>query len=108
MGTEGGLQPIGVLAGVVFAMLTCATYSARLSRFWSPDWVRVSCMLCGSRPTPPGDMSAGDAAPQREKIARPGTFDAQYGRRPARSGDEYRAWGVNSFAQLPAFGGEAR
>ena len=104
VGPEGGLQPPGVVAGMVFAMLTRAPFSARVAWFQYLDWVRVSRMLRGLRPAPPEDESASEAAPGLD----PGAFDQQYSHLPAQLSDKSRTWGVNSFAHMPATGGEAR
>ena len=89
---------------MIFAMRTRASYSARLVWFQSLDRCRVSRMLRGLRPTPPGGERPRDAAPGFEKIARPGAFDLQYSHLLAHPGDTSREWGVDSFAQLPAPG----
>ena len=82
--------------------LTRASYSTRSLWFQSLAWFRVSRTLCGLRPTPPEDKSAGGL----EKIARPAAFDVQYGHLLVQPGDTSRLLGVKSFQQFPAFGGE--
>ena len=42
VGEDGQLQPLGVVSGMVFAMVTRASYSARLTWFQSLDWSKVS------------------------------------------------------------------
>ena len=108
VGTWGGLPPLGVVAGMVFAMLTRASYSARLSWFQPLGWQRVSRMLCHLRPTPPENKSPGDTVPGFEKVIDPVAIGAQYGMMPVQPDDKSRFWGANSFAQLPAFGGKVR
>ena len=54
VGPDGRLQPLGVVAGMVFAMLTWASHSARLTWFESLEWLPGSPMLCGLRPILPG------------------------------------------------------
>ena len=107
-GPERGPHPLGVAAGMVFAMLTRASFSARVTWFQSLVWARASRMLRGLRPTPPEDVAAGDAVPGFEKIPRPGAFDSHFDHRLVRPGDKFRVWGVNSFVQSPAFGGTVR
>ena len=108
VGPEGSLQPLGVAAGTVFAMLTRTPYSALFSWFQFLDWRSVSRMPCGLRPIPPADKSLGGAAPGFEEVADSKAFGAQYGHFPVLPDDKSRVCGVNSFAQLPAFVGRAR
>ena len=98
VGQFGGSQPHGVAPGMVFFILTRSLFSARLSWFEFLDLQRVFRRLCGLRLTSPGF----------EKVASPDAFDAQCGHLPAQPGDKSRVLGVNSFAQSPAFGGNAR
>ena len=107
-GPEGSLRPLGVVAGVVFAMLPRPSYSARLSWFRSLDWRRVSRMLFGLRLTPPGAESPSETAPGFKKVVGPAAFDAQYALLPPQPGNKSRVWGVDSFAQLPEPGGKVR
>ena len=44
VGPAGRLEPIGITAGMVFATGSYASFGARLRRFQSLDWWRVSCM----------------------------------------------------------------
>ena len=96
VGVSGGLQPLGVISGMVFAMVARASYSARTTWFEFLDWLRVSRMLCGLVPTHPADKSAGDAVSGFEKVVLPAAFDDQSGRCPP------------SLATSPAFGGSTR
>ena len=92
VGQDGSLQPLGLVAGMVFAMPARASSPARLAWFQSLDWQRVSQKLCGLRLTPPAAKSAGETAPGFEKVAAPEAFDAQYGHLPAQQGDKSRVW----------------
>ena len=73
-GPEGGMQPLGVVAGMAFAIPTRASFSACVTWFQSSDWARVSRMLCGLRPTPPEDRYASGTVPGFGNISRPGAF----------------------------------
>ena len=53
-GQSGRLAPIGVLAGMVFAMATRASCGARLKWPQALDWWKVSCMLRGLTPSTQG------------------------------------------------------
>ena len=108
MGGRGGLQPLGVISGMVFAMVTHASHSARLTWFQALDWLRVSRMPCGLDPAPPSDKSAGEAAPGFEQVVNPAACGDQYCNVPVQPGDRSRVCGVNFFVRLPAFGGEVR
>ena len=46
VGEDGQLYPYGVIAGMVFAMVTRASYGSRLGWFQPLDWSKVSCVLC--------------------------------------------------------------
>ena len=65
-------------------------------------------MLCGSRPIPPAETSPGETVPGFEKVVDPEALDVQYGHFPVQPDDKSHVWGVNSPAQLPAFGGKVR
>ena len=104
----GSSQPLGVVAGMVFAMLTRASYPARPSWFQAFEWQRVSRTLCGLRP-----ISRRISPPARPRsVSRKwrahGAFVAQFGHLPAQPGDKSRVWGLNSIAQRPAFRGKVR
>ena len=90
VGPEGGLQPLGVVAGIVIAMPARASFSARLTWRQSLDWVCMSRMPRSLRPTPPEDKSAGGAVAGFERITHPGAFDMQYGHRPVQPDDKSR------------------
>ena len=92
-GVRGGLQPLGVIAGMAFARVTRASASARLSWFQSLDWLRASRMLCGLVPMPPTVKSAGDTVAGFEKVVTLEAFGEQYGKAPVRPGDKSRVWG---------------
>ena len=109
VGEEGQRHPYGVIAGMVYAMVTRASYGSRLERFQSLDWSRVSCMLRGLLPSVQKDKK-GPMGSRRgfQKIVRPEAFEEQYARLPVQPDDKSREWGVNSFAALPMFGGAFR
>ena len=106
VGARGGLQPLGVVAGLGFAGVIRASYSARFSWLQCLDWLRVSRMLCGLAPILPAYKSAGETVAGLENAVSPKEFDGQYGKAPVQPDDMSRLWGVNSAARLPAFGGE--
>ena len=94
---------------VVFAMVTRASFGARLKWFQSSDWWQVSCMLRGLVPNAQGGKkSPMDSRRGFEKIAERETSGRFCGLLPARPGDKSRVWGVNSFAALPMLGGTSR
>ena len=72
---RSGPQLLGVIAGGVFAVVTRASYSARLSWFQCLDWSRLSRMLCGRVPMPPVGKSAGGTVAGFEKVVNPEAFD---------------------------------
>ena len=99
VGESGQLEPRGVVAGMVFAMLTRASFGARLKGFRSLDCWEVSCMLSGFAPKAQGDKkSPTDTRRVFEKIAWRETFELPRGVLPAQPGDESRVWGAHSFA----------
>ena len=51
VGPSGRLEPLGVLAGMVFALVARASYGARLQWFQALDWWKVSRMLRGLTPS---------------------------------------------------------
>ena len=71
-------------------------------------WVRASRILRGLRRTLPKSLSPGGSVPGSERIARPSALRSQYGHLAVQPVSKSRVWGVNSFAQLPAFGGKVR
>ena len=79
-----GLQPLGVIAGMVNAMVTRASFSARLSWFQSLDWLRVSRMLRGPAPMAPADKSAGEPVAGLEKAVNPESFVEPSGEMPVQ------------------------
>ena len=54
----GHLVPYGVIGGMVFAMVTRASYYSRLRWFQSLDWNKLSSMLRGLLPQPGVDKKA--------------------------------------------------
>ena len=51
VGPSGRLEPLGVVAGMAFAMVTRASYGARSKWFQSLDWWEVSCFLRALTPS---------------------------------------------------------
>ena len=67
---RGGLQPLGVIDG----MVRRRSRSARLSLFQPLDWLRVSRLLCGLGPMPPADKFVGETAAESENVVNPEAF----------------------------------
>ena len=61
VGQSGTLEPLKVIAGMVFAMVTRASYTARLKWFQPLDVGRVSRMLRGLVPCSQEDKSVEEA-----------------------------------------------
>ena len=103
--SEGQLVPYGVIGGMVFAMVTRASYYSRLTWFQSLDWNKLSSMLRGLLPHVDGDKKS-KANPRRgfDTIVDAATFEIQHALLPVQPDDQSRVWGVNSFAVLPTFG----
>ena len=104
-GPSGRSEPIGVIAGMAFAMVTRASYGARLKRFQALGWRKASRMLRGLMPSTKkaesplkGRIGFGD-------LEDTGAFVRLRGLVPVQPDDKSRVWGVNSFAASPAFGG---
>ena len=57
VGPSGRLEPLGVIAGMVFAMVTRASYGSHLKWFQSVDWWKVSRMLRAPPPSPKTEES---------------------------------------------------
>ena len=108
VGPFGALETLGVVAGVVFAMVTRPSYDARLKWFQKLDWWRVSCLLRGLAPRGPGGKSVQKSRPGFVEITNKDCFDEQYGRPPVQPYDKSRLWEVTSFAALPTFEGKFR
>ena len=105
-GDKGQLEPHGVIGGMVFAMVTRASYYPRLTWFESLDWEKVSCALRGLPPSVAADRKGPLDSPRGfEKIAEAKALDSLHGLLLAQPGDKSRVWGANSFALLPTFGG---
>ena len=106
VGESGQLKPYEAIAGMVFAIVTRASYGARLNWFQSLGWRKVSCALRGLVPNAQEDNKFPmDTRRGFRKIAEPKAFDSLHGLLPAQPDDTSRVWGVNSFAALPIFGG---
>ena len=103
-GLTGSVEPLGVIAGVVFAMVTFASYSARLKWPQRLGSRRASCMLRGMVPRNQGDKSVRKSRPGFVEIANKRCLDEQYGHTSAQPGDRSCVWGVNSSAVLPPSG----
>ena len=102
---KGQLVPYGVIGGMVFAMVTRASYYARKTWYEALDWNKLSSMLRGLLPQVGGDKKA-KANPRRgfDTIVDAKAFDVQHALVPVQPDDQSRVWGVNSFAVLPMFG----
>ena len=84
MGPAGTLEPLGVFAGMLLAMVTRATYSARLKGRQSLDWRRVSRMSRGLVPRSQEEKSTQRARPGFEGGVNKDGFDEQYGHLPGQ------------------------
>ena len=98
----------GAVAGLVFAMVTRGSHTARLNRFQESDWWRASCMLRGMAPCVQEYMSAQMSRPGFVDIANKDGLDEQRSYIPVQPGAKSRVWGANSSAALPMFEGERR
>ena len=105
---SGRLEQIGVLAGMVFAMATRASYAARLKWFQALDWWEVSRMLRGLAPSFKEAKALFKGRIGSDGHVDKDAFERVRGLIPVQPGENYRAWGVNSFAVLPTFGGAFR
>ena len=105
VGPVGFPEPLGAIAGMVFAMVTRASYTTRWKWLWSLDWRRVSRMPRGSAPCSQEDGSVQKPRPGFDELGRQESFVEQYGRPPVQPDDKSRARGVNSVAAPPMFGG---
>ena len=56
-------EPPGVSSGMIFAVVTRASYSARLNWFQRPDWNRASRLLRGFRPAAPSAEVVDEKSP---------------------------------------------
>ena len=95
---------------MVFAMVTRASFGARLNWPQSLDWCKLSRIMRGLAPCEQeeGEKSAQGARRGFEKIVQEQAPDDLRGMLPVQPGDKSRVWGVNSFATLPMFGGVFR
>ena len=108
VGPSGALEPLGVIAGMVFAMGTRSSYSAPLNWFQRLAWWRVSCILRGMVPSAPGAKSVQKSRPGFVEIANKDRFDEQCGLLPAQPDDKSRAREANLLAARPMFEGKFR
>ena len=100
-------EPYGVASGMVFAAVTRASYSARLQRFSVPRLeLRVATVAGFFPPAPSARLFNEQSPPELEAAAAEEPFDFRRGDVPAQPDDRFRVWGVNSFARVPAFGGQ--
>ena len=102
---KGQLVPYGVIGGMVFAMVTRASYYARKTWYEALDWSKLSSMLRGLLPQGGPDKKV-KTNPRRgfDTIVDAKNFEVQHGLVPVQPDDHSRVWGVNSFAVLPMFG----
>ena len=103
VGPPGRLEPIGVLAGMVIAMVTRASYVARLKWFRALDWWEVSRMLRGLAPSFKEAKALFKGRIGSDGHVDKDAFERVRGLIPVQPGENYRAWGVNSFAVLPTW-----
>ena len=83
--------------------------TVRLKWAQSLGWWKVSCMLRGLAPNAQeGKKFPTDARRRFEKVAGNEALKRLHGLAPAQPSDKSRAWGVNSFAVSPVFGGMFR
>ena len=93
VGEAGQLEQRGVIAGLVFAMVTRASYGARLKWFQSLDWWKTSCMLRGLAPNARADKKFPTGTRRGfEKIAEHEAFERLRGLLPIQP-DGSRAHG---------------
>ena len=74
VGHSGTLEPLGVIAGMVFVRATRVSYSALLKCFQSVGRWSVSCLLRRLAPCSKGDMSAQKPRPGFDELAQKGSF----------------------------------
>ena len=108
VGPSSRLEPIGVFAGMVFAMVTSASCGARLKRFQFLDWWEVPRMLRGRPPSSREVKAPSKGRIGFDDLVDKGVFERMRALIPAQPSDKYRVWGVKSFAVLPMFGGVYR
>ena len=91
---------------MVFAIVTRASYGARLKLFQTLDRWKAPCMFRGFASNAKEDKKfLTDTRRGFEKIAEHEVFERPHSLSPIQPGGKSRVWGVNSFAGLPAFGG---
>ena len=81
---SGALERLGVIAGMVFAMVTRASSSARLKWRQRLGWWRFSCLPRGTVPRDQEDKSVRKSRPGCVEVAEKDCFDEQYGHLPVR------------------------
>ena len=117
---SGRLGQIGVLAGMVSAMATRASYAARLKCIQALDWSEAPRMLRGPTPSSKeakallkgrigSDVDSSvcnvdkDVGSDVDGHVDKDVFERMHGWIPVQPGENYRASGVNSFAVLPTW-----
>ena len=94
LGENRQLHPYVVIAGMGSAMVTRASYGARLNWFQILDWSKVSCMLGGLLPNVQDDKKFPmDTRRGFGKIAQHEAFDALHAHLPPQPDDKSRVWG---------------
>ena len=103
VGPAGTREPLGVIAGMVFAMVTRASFPVHLKWFQSLDWRRAPRMLRALAPCSQEDKSLHRPRPGFDDLAQRESFGEQYGRLLVQPDDKSRVWGGNSSAALLMF-----
>ena len=100
------IAPLGVLSGMILAAATRASCTARVRWPQCIDWSRMSRLFRGFRPVPPTvQLSDEESLKGIEAAANEEVLDRECGPAPAQPGDQFRVWGVSSFARSPGFSG---
>ena len=90
VGEAGQWETRGVIAGMVFAVVTRAPYGARSKLFQSLDWWKASCMLRGFASNAKEDKKFPmDTRRGLEKIAEREVFERLRSLLPIQPGDEF-------------------
>ena len=90
VGPVGPPEPLGVIAGMVLAMVVRAPLAARLKWFQYSDWRRVSWVLRGLVQRFQEGKSSRKPRPVFDELAQQESFDEQHGHLPVQPGDKSR------------------